>query len=38
MLGEVKLDTNDSWAHVGISGDRIFVRGLDSLTAYDWKN
>lgn len=37
MLGEVKLDTNDSWAHLGISGNRLFVRGLKSMTAYDWK-
>ncbi|MEM9413365.1 MAG: pyrrolo-quinoline quinone, partial [Planctomycetota bacterium] len=36
ILGEAKLKTDDSWAHLAVVGNRIYVRGLKSLTAYDW--
>jgi outer membrane protein assembly factor BamB len=26
----------ESWAYVGVSGDRIFVRELDAIAAYRW--
>lgn len=28
---------NDSWAHLAISGDDIFVRAIDGLIAFKWK-
>jgi outer membrane protein assembly factor BamB len=28
---------DDSWAHVAVSGDEVFVRALDALTAYRWR-
>lgn len=28
---------DDSWAHVAISGDQIFVRELNAIAAYSWK-
>ena len=37
LLGEVKLETNDSWAHLAVVGNRVFVRGLKSMTVYEWK-
>ena len=37
IIGQVKLDTNDSWAHLAVDGDQVFVRGLKSLTAFQWK-
>jgi outer membrane protein assembly factor BamB len=27
---------SDSWAHLAVQGDEIFVRGLNELTAYKW--
>ena len=36
LIGKVKLETDDSWAHLAIVGDKIYVRGLNSLTAYQW--
>ncbi len=37
IVGEAKLETDDAWAHLAISGDTIFVRGLKSLAAYQWQ-
>ena len=37
VLGQVDLETKDSWAHLAVDGDLVFVRGLKSLTAYRWK-
>lgn len=36
-LGQVKLDTDDSWAHLAIVGDHVIVRGIKSLSVYQWK-
>ena len=38
LIGESKLATNDSWAHLAIVGNQLFVRGIDSITAYEWKD
>ncbi len=38
IVGEAKLQTNDSWAHLAVVGDRIFVRGIDSMAVYQWQN
>lgn len=37
ILGQVKLESNNTWAHLAIEKNRVYVRGLKSLTAYDWK-
>jgi outer membrane protein assembly factor BamB len=29
--------SDNSWAHVGLQGDRVYVRGIDALTAYRWQ-
>ena len=36
LVGSVNLDSNDTWAHLAIDGDQVFVRGLKSLSAYRW--
>ena len=28
---------DDCWAHLAMQGDRVFVRGIDALTAYRWQ-
>ncbi|MDX1961686.1 MAG: PQQ-binding-like beta-propeller repeat protein [Pirellulales bacterium] len=37
LLGSVKVGQTDTWAHLAISGDQLFVRELLALTAYRWK-
>ena len=37
LLSEKKLKTNDSWAHLAVDGNRVIVRGLKTLTSYQWK-
>ena len=36
LVAEVKLETNDSWAHLAVVEDRVYVRGLESMTVYKW--
>ncbi len=35
ILSRRKL-ADDSWAHVAVAGQEIFIRELNALTAYDW--
>lgn len=28
---------DDTWAHLALRGDQVFVRGIDALTAYRWQ-
>jgi outer membrane protein assembly factor BamB len=37
LLGETKVAVEESWAHLAVEGDEIFVRDLKGLTAYRWK-
>ena len=36
VLSERRVGTSETWAHLGISTDQIFVRQLDALTAFRW--
>ena len=38
VVGQVKLKTNDSWAHLAVVGNRIYVSGLKSMAVYEWSN
>ena len=29
---------NDSWAHLAVRGGEVFIRELDAMTVYRWKN
>ena len=33
-----KVSDESAWAHLAISGQQIFVRGLNKLTCYTWKD
>lgn len=35
-LDERKLTTPDTWAHLAVAGDQVFIRDLNGLTAYRW--
>jgi outer membrane protein assembly factor BamB len=37
ILSRRKL-ADDSWAHVAVAGQEIFIRELNALTAYDWSD
>ena len=36
LLGEVKIADAETWAHLAISGEEVFVRELNALAAYRW--
>lgn len=38
LLDKRKLETGDTWAHLAVCGDEVFVRDLNGLTAYRWAN
>jgi lipocalin/outer membrane protein assembly factor BamB len=37
LLGEAKLTNQETWAHLAVSGEGIYVRELNALSAYRWK-
>ena len=37
LLGEARVAAEESWAHLAIERDEIYVRDLKGLTAYRWK-
>ena len=37
LLGEAKVAKAESWAHLAVEGDEVYVRDLEGLTAYRWK-
>lgn len=37
VLGEAAVGGGDAWAHLAVCGDEVIVRGLGSLTVYQWK-
>lgn len=37
LLDSRKVSDADTWAHLAISGDEIFVRELEALAAYRWQ-
>lgn len=36
-VGEAKVATKESWAHLAVVGDEIFVRDLEGLTVFRWR-
>ena len=30
------VSDKSTWAHLAVSGDQVFIRGLDSLMAFKW--
>ena len=36
-LGEAKVAEKESWAHLAVIGDELYVRDLEGITAWNWK-
>jgi outer membrane protein assembly factor BamB len=37
LVGEAKVAVEESWAHLAVEGDELFVRDLKGLSAYRWR-
>ena len=37
LLGEAKVAKEESWAHLAVEGDELYVRDLEGLTALEWR-
>ena len=37
LLGAAKVAEQESWAHLAVVGDELYVRDLDGVTAWRWK-
>jgi len=37
LLDRRKISANETWAHVAVVGDEVFVRDLQGLSVYRWK-
>ena len=37
LLGEAKVAAGESWAHLAVEGDELYVRDLEGLTALRWR-
>lgn len=37
VLGEATVGAGDTWAHLAVCGDEVYVRDLKKLVAYRWK-
>lgn len=37
LLDQRKLTKEETWAHLAVAGDELFVRELNALTAYRWR-
>ena len=38
ILGQQKVSDEDTWAHLAVCGDEVFVRELNALRVFRWKN
>jgi outer membrane protein assembly factor BamB len=38
ILDTREITESESWAHLAISGDQIFIRDLKTLSVFSWKN
>jgi outer membrane protein assembly factor BamB len=37
LLGSAKVAAEESWAHLAVEGDEVYVRDLEGLTAFRWR-
>jgi outer membrane protein assembly factor BamB len=37
LLDEMKVSDEETWAHLAVAGDELYVRELDALAAYRWQ-
>ena len=38
LLGQRKVSDQDTWAHLAVCGDEVFVRELNALSVFRWKD
>jgi outer membrane protein assembly factor BamB len=38
ILDERRLTEGETWAHLAVAGDQLFVRELNQLVAYQWRS
>jgi outer membrane protein assembly factor BamB len=38
LVGRQKVSDQDTWAHLAVCGDEVFVRELNGLSVFRWKN
>ncbi len=38
LLDEMKVSDEETWAHLAVVGDEVYVRQLNALAAYRWKS
>lgn len=36
LLSQTKVSEQDTWAHLAVAGDQVFIRELNAITAYRW--
>ena len=37
LIDKRKISDSETWAHLAVSGNRLFVRELNAIVAYDWE-
>lgn len=37
LIDSLRISDSDTWAHLAVSGDELFVRQLDAMAVYRWK-
>jgi outer membrane protein assembly factor BamB len=37
LLGRRKIADQDTWAHIAVAGDQVFIRELQAIAAYRWQ-
>jgi outer membrane protein assembly factor BamB len=38
LISERKVSDQETWGHLGLSGDTIFIRDLNGLNAWEWSH
>ena len=36
LLARKKISEQETWAHLAVAGDELFVRELNAISAYRW--
>jgi hypothetical protein len=37
LIDRRRVAENDTWGHIAVSKDQVFIRRLDGLAVYTWK-
>jgi hypothetical protein len=36
LIGSMQISDTETWAHLAISGNELFIRELDAIAGYRW--